>query len=128
MPITLAWDNPRKTVVRYTFTDQWTVDELYAAFANTRLMLDSVEHRVDAIFEMRTAYIPVNLITQLRYAASCCPRRLALLVVVSESTIITQFFNMFIRFYATMASKYRLVPTVDDAHALLTEARAAQPV
>jgi hypothetical protein len=128
MPIQMAWDNPHKTVVRFTFTDHWSVDELYAAFANTRLMLDSVEHGVDAIFEMRTSYIPVNLITQLRYAAQCCPRRLNLLVVVSESMIINQMFNVFVRFYAIMAMKYKLVHSMDAAHALLNEARAAQPV
>jgi hypothetical protein len=49
MPITVEWDNPEKTIIRYTFSSQWSVEEFFDAYPVADRMMQASATRVIGI-------------------------------------------------------------------------------
>jgi hypothetical protein len=46
MDILVEWDNPEKTIIRYTFAAQWTVEEFFEAFPVAGHMIRAANRRI----------------------------------------------------------------------------------
>lgn len=62
MGITVLWDNPSLSIIRWQFDTSWTWCDVTKAEALTRLILGSVDHTVDIIWDLeRTLALPTPL-------------------------------------------------------------------
>jgi hypothetical protein len=120
MGITVAWDNERKTIIRYTYTGQWTWPEFYAAAEQQHCLQDEVKHRVDMIVDtLATSFIPDGLQWQFNRAISLSHPNTGITVIVSDRPLIKSVFYLFCKMYPTAADRYRLVETMEQAQAFL---------
>jgi hypothetical protein len=83
MKITVAWDNPEQTIIRYDFAQGWTWEDLFAAVAEDDSLMDSVDHDVHIIFNVQDASVPPNPLSRLRGLSGQINPKLGLLVVVA---------------------------------------------
>ena len=83
MGIAVTWDNPQRTVICFDFRDHWDWDDLYAASDQATAMLDTVNHTVHFIMDLRQANkIPGDLMAHAeRIAGGHHPRRGKMIVV-----------------------------------------------
>jgi hypothetical protein len=124
MPIQIYWEDTEKTIVRYDFQGAWTWDDLYAVYYQAIDMETSVPHRVDIILDMRTSQrIPGNALLHIKNIAEKQPPNVGLSIFVTTNAFITSMYNMAIKVYGKIAYYFRLVSTLDDAHAMIENAR-----
>jgi hypothetical protein len=126
MPVTVFWEDPEKTVVRYDFQGSWTWDELYAVYYEAIGMEKSVTHRVDVILDMSTSSrIPGNAILHVKNLAEKQPSNMGISVFVTRNPFIVSMYNMAVRVYGKVAFYFRIAKTLDEAHAMIATARQA---
>ena len=69
MPIHITWENEEKTIIRHAYEGKWTVQEYYELIRNNYKHVDSVNHIVDIINDLRnTNQLPSDMIPAIRYA------------------------------------------------------------
>ena len=67
MGIIVTWDNDAQTVLRYTYSGEWTWDEFYEVVGKGNAMIETVSHPVVSLVDMHdTDHIPTNAITNIR--------------------------------------------------------------
>ena len=68
MGIQLRWYDDAQSMIYWRFEDGWAVEDLQAALADNRQMLNTVQHRVDLIMDVsQGGLIPPDVIRFLRY-------------------------------------------------------------
>jgi hypothetical protein len=70
MGIEVKWDDEEKTIIRHTYSGQFTWDELEAVNHELKAMLDSVDHRVDFIGDIENVKIPRDALSNYPKMAS----------------------------------------------------------
>ena len=89
MGVSVSWDNPDQTIIRFEFDGEWNWDELYAASDQATEMLDNSEHTVDFIMDIRRAKkIPNDLMSHAERLASGKHPRRGLMVVVGANKLL----------------------------------------
>jgi hypothetical protein len=58
MPIIVEWDNPEQTAVLINYQRPWTWKDFDAAIKRMLELFDSVQHKVDVIFDIRNGGFP----------------------------------------------------------------------
>ena len=126
MPIRVYWEDADQTIVRYDFEGRWTWDELYAAYYEAIAMEHSVAQRVDIILDMRTSgIIPANALLHMKNFSEKQPPNVGISIFVTSNAFVTSLYNTAIKFYAKIAFYFRLVKTLDQAHAMIVDTRRA---
>lgn len=130
MGIQVVWENDEHTVLRYVIEDPWSWDDLGNAFRQMHAMMDTVDHKVHSIMDMRkTRNIPTNAFTQIKRAGvndPGHPNHSRLTVFVGASLFAKALLSVIGRTYRTLNeyNDFRFVETVEQAHALLQKERA----
>ena len=57
MGIVLEWENGQHTIIRWTFSGAWTWDDFEAAQREFHAMLNTVDHNVDVIADLRQSQL-----------------------------------------------------------------------
>ena len=72
MTIAVAWDNEKKTIIRYEFQKGWSWDEVDPAFKIADGLMSSVDHKVDVImdFSPSSLLVPKGALTHAQRALS----------------------------------------------------------
>ena len=126
MPIRVYWEDTDQTIVRYDFEGKWMWDELYTAYYEAIAMETSVSYRVDIILDMRNSgAIPTNALLHMKNFSEKQPPNVGLSIFVTSNAFVTALYNTAIKFYAKIAFYFRLVKTLDQAHAMITDVRRA---
>lgn len=122
MPITTGWDNADKSIIRYTFHDDWTWQQLYIALNESRVLQDSVFHRVDIVLDMtKTTHVPDDSAEAFRQIAYTRHPNTGIRIFVGADEAIHDNFDAFARVYRKVAETYRFVDTFDEAYALIEQ-------
>lgn len=96
MSITVRWSNDEKTILVTKFEGKWTWDENYQARDMARAMLDSVEHRVDCIYDLSsTSLLPQGLLPHAQSTVSQAHSNTGTLVIVTDSRFLSILFRSF---------------------------------
>jgi hypothetical protein len=89
MSIKVTWDNAERTIICFDFEGRWDWDELYAASDQATEMLDSVDHMVDFIMDIReTQKIPKDFMSHAERIASGSHPRRGMMVVVGANRLL----------------------------------------
>ncbi len=123
--ILLDWDNPQRTIIRYTFEDPWTWEDYYATNIKRDQMFSSTDQVIDIILDFRLGkHIPPQAVTHFRKAASWDSPQRGVVVVIGVNVILQALANIMINVYPQAASKApRPARDLDDARRMIWEIR-----
>ena len=122
MSITVTWDNPERTVLRYEFTGVWQWDEFNKALDQAEKMLASVGHIVDVIADFQASgCVPTETLARLAYVAGSRPVNLGANVLVGSQVFNTTTFTVFGNYFGDVARSYQMAHSLDRARALLAK-------
>lgn len=125
MPIRIYWEDSDQTIIRYVFEGRWTWDELYGVYYQAIEMENSVTQRVDIILDMRTSgFIPANALLHMKNFSEKQPPNVGISIFVTSNAFVAALYATAIKFYAKIAFYFRLVKTLDEAHAMIVSTRA----
>ncbi len=126
MHIDVAWDNPEKTVVRWLFSNTWTLAEFQSAAEESRRLVQSVPHAVDLICDLDgTSYLPDGFLPLfVATLESSSPNR-DLIVAVGANRQVEAGIKAFNQVYGPyMRLTVLLATTIDEARAVIAQRRA----
>ncbi len=130
MPIPIRWEDPEQTIVRYDFEGHWTWDEYFAAMNQIYQMFGSVEHRVDAIANMKPGIMPIggSAMSAARSALRKLPPNRGVIVIIINP-FISAMLSAFKQFDREFGTFLRSANSVEEARLLIQRERekAAQP-
>jgi hypothetical protein len=119
MPVEVTWDNPEKTIIKRTFTGQWTWDEFYTTSATVMDMMSEVEHPVYVFADfLGGANLPTgSAMTHARNVIRNYPDNWAGLIVVSNKLFIGMMVKSFGSVFASMATgKVFMAESLEEAY------------
>src|SRR5689334_10447826 len=91
MTITVDWDNPQHTAVLFVYQRPWTWHEFNKAIQETLALADTVNHKVDVIFDLHNGgFPPRDAVWRFKTAAEITHRNMGQYVYVAPS-MLTQF-------------------------------------
>src|SRR5262249_53534151 len=118
MPITVDWDSDAKTAILQTLTSPVTVQDIAEAQDKVAALLDSADHPVPMITDVRgMATMPPGILTsapELGHHRMVNHPYLGLTVVVIENAFLETVMAIFSRLY----HKLNVVKTMEEARAL----------
>lgn len=121
MTIRVEWDDPNQTALRYTYEGSWNWDEFQQARRQARLMLDTVDHKVDVIIDVvQTGILPNNILSR----ASSIPRdrhpNEGTVIIVGANPLIRFLYDVARRIYAEVIDYrgYRIVSNLEEARSI----------
>jgi hypothetical protein len=120
MGITIQWDNPERTVLRYEFSGMWTWDEFFSAQAYRRPMLEGIWHTVHHLVIFLPDQQPPSTFTlhatkidSVRFKYS------GLYAIVGASSFIRVTAGVLRRMGNTMARDAYFFDTIEEAYYFL---------
>jgi hypothetical protein len=131
MPISVKWDNDKKTVVHYEFNGKWTWEEYHSAIQQAYEMVKELPYIVNMILDFRFANVlPSNALSIFGRSMKTPPKEFDLALIVSKSGFIEAIYNVFRRLNGKMAEKLVLVRTIEEARSVLADydAKRTTPV
>jgi hypothetical protein len=122
MSVTVSWDNPEKTVIRYDLRGAWTWQEFHLAMDEGVVMRTSVSHVVDVIANLeQSAGIPPNTLSQLRRLYKVKLDNRGMVVLAGGSAFVAALVKIFQSLHLRARREAAVAPSVERARALLRE-------
>ncbi|MGJ3237406.1 MAG: hypothetical protein ACFE0Q_01745 [Anaerolineae bacterium] len=121
MPVTVHWlDETKKDILQYDFEGNWTWDDFYPVYEEALRMEKAQPHRVDVIMDFRrNLSIPPNALTHIKGITDRQPDNIGLSIFVTTNRFISVMFNAAVKFYPKTKRYFVVVPTMEDAHAMI---------
>lgn len=125
MPITIAWDNEEKSVIRYDFNGAWTWNQYLQVMEELMIMMKSVEHRVDAIANMKSGIMPMSgsALSIARTALYKLPSNRGVVVVVTNP-FVGVMLKTFKQFDREIGAILRAASSIEEANELILHERS----
>lgn len=125
MPITTDWDNPEKTIIRHIYEAKWALTDYHAAIETAHKLIDTVDHKVHIIADVRNSKIlPNGVISQGRSVASR-PKHpnQGMTVIVGAGGLIRGMFDVFQKLYGRNVdiNSYKFASSLEEAHKVLED-------
>ena len=121
MPITVSFDNPEHTVLRWDFDGIWTVDDWYASTRRALELRSTVLDNpcVPAIFDLsRSAQVPVGMLPHARVAMEMMDQR-DYVVLAHPSGVVRSLTLIYRMLNPSMADKVLLADTITEARIMV---------
>lgn len=123
MGIHVAWSNPERTLLTYTFSGSWDWADYHSVSEQAYSMTSSVTHQVDVILDFcQTNALPQGV---LRHFSSSFrnmahqPRNINRIVIVGATGLLVIVSNVLRNVYPQVTAKVLEAPTLEKAYALL---------
>ena len=125
MPITVHWDDPHQTIVRWDFEGAWTWQDFYQAQAESDALITSVEHTVDVVANVaRSPSLPRNPLSRYRQARQSTPRNRGVVVVVGANSFVMSIIQIYNPVFGRkLRDEFLFADTLDDARTLIKQFR-----
>ena len=127
MSISVVWDNPEQTIIRYIYNGQWNLDNFYHVLQESREMMDTVDHRVGLIIDVQNSkLVPNGVLSHGKNVSLRKHPNQGKSIIVGASGFVRTLFDVYKKVYRTSFDEtaYAFATTLDDARGLLTQ----QPV
>jgi hypothetical protein len=119
MVFTIAWENDEQTVIRITYLQRWTWDEVREAKAKSQRMMDSVSHRVTIFLCWgNDNWMPPNYQDNVRMILENSHPNLDMMIFVRKNSLFHQFFRQFAATHP-VPFQYAFATSIEDARMLL---------
>jgi hypothetical protein len=127
MSIKVAWDNADRTIISFDFDNRWDWDELYAASDQATEMLDSVDHMVDFIMDIRETVIPKDFMSHAERLASGSHPRRGVMVVVGVNGLLRTVGSGLRRLFPDATRNLVFAADVEEAYEVIEEKQMSRP-
>lgn len=120
MPITVMWDSPKRTAIRFLIEERWTWDDLKTSMYEASVLLDTIENRqVHALVDMQHAHgFPMGMLLHnaRNLARDPHPRWGRLVVMVGASTLVELFVEKLCSIYPNIVrAEFVFTDSMEDA-------------
>lgn len=123
MTISVIWDNPEKTTIRFIFEGKWKLDDLYPVLDEHSTMMSSIDHIVDAIVDMRASpVIPSNVLSIRSRQERKRPQNNGISVVVGGGAFVKTIALMYQKLVSTNMSM-NFADTLEEAREIIEKNR-----
>ncbi|MFN8372518.1 MAG: hypothetical protein U0694_06540 [Anaerolineae bacterium] len=122
MPVTVHWDNPAQTILRYDFESPWTFSELDNARRVGYDMVDKVSHQglVGVLLALpRQGIMPANAVTNALGQMRVRHKRTIVMVVVSDNPFVKVLYNTLTAVNTAAKLTFMQADNLDTARALV---------
>ncbi len=125
MSVTVEWANAQKSIVLYTFKEQWGWDEFYARWDWLKTALDASDHPVSIIMDLRgTRYVPPDSFKHLRAILEQIHPNFSRATAYVGLGALSMMYNTVLRqLNPKLVEDYQafFVPTLEEARVLLDD-------
>lgn len=127
MGITILWDNEEKTIIRYVYEGRWVWDDLHHARVQVHEMLNTVNHPVGIIVDVReSTLVPNGALSQGRQFATTSPTthpNEGRTIIVGANTFLRSMYDLFRKIYTTLSGNLDVdfAPTLESARQNLAQ-------
>ena len=117
MPVAMDWNNPERTVIRVVFDGEWETDDLYRMINKGVSMIDSVDHKVDSIFDFtRSTSSPTSALATLGRMEATHSEKEGLVIIVKASSYIKALVNIARKLAPKTFAQLYFVDTLNEAY------------
>jgi hypothetical protein len=128
MSIKVAWDNPEQTIISFDFEGRWDWDELYAASDQATRMLDSTDHMVDFIMDIReTQQIPKDFMSHAERVASGSHPRRGVMIVVGANGLLRTLGGGLRKLFPDATRNLAFAADLEEAYAIIADKQMPRP-
>ena len=130
MSITVVWDNPEQTILRYIYNGQWNLDNFYHALQESREMLDTVNHRVGLIIDVQNSkLVPNGVLSHGKNVSLRKHPNQGKSIIVGASGFVRTLFDVYKKVYRTSFDEtaYAFATSLDDARDVLLHQPVPSP-
>lgn len=121
MGITVSWDNPEMTIIRYDFEGRWTWGEFYAATSKAGALRNNIEHEVHVIGNFEDSENPpTGAVLHVRRALQISPKNVGTIIIAGGGAFINGLVPMLNMIPEMKRSKFVVAKSLDDAREMLT--------
>ncbi|MEP7291127.1 MAG: hypothetical protein ABI835_05060 [Chloroflexota bacterium] len=118
MKVDIRWENEAKTVIRYSYSGEWSWDDFYAIL-NQRDP-PPPDGQLSALVDLRqTTHLPGDAVLHLKSAAKMAEEIDGMVVIITSNTAMTTLFNIFVTIYKRVGKRFRVVNSEEEAYAIL---------
>jgi hypothetical protein len=124
MSVHVEWDNPEKTAVRWTYVGRWTWGEYDDALKVANSLLETVDHPVDYITDVRQmGILPADVVKRVKSEYLVLPEKVRYLLAVGFDTNLRLFWDTFTDLPYAHHLKLTYFETLDEARAYSRQGR-----
>ena len=127
MSISVVWDNPEHTIIRYIYNGQWSLDNFYQALNESHQMMDSVDYRVGLIIDMENSkLVPNGVLSHGKNVSMRKHPNQGKSIIVGAGGLVRTLFDVYRKVYRTTFddTAYHFVTSLDEARSLLLQHQA----
>jgi hypothetical protein len=124
MQVTVRWDNPEQTILRYDFDQNWTLTDFNDARKIGYQMIDTTEHQrmVGVLFVLpKRGVLPNNRVTNAMGQMKLRHQRTLMLVLVTENQYIKTLHNVLGSVYKPARETFLRANTLEEARTLILD-------
>ncbi|MBE2269703.1 MAG: hypothetical protein IAE80_15815 [Anaerolinea sp.] len=125
MAIQVYWQDEQKNMIRCSVSGRWTWDDLQKALSQTISMMDSVNHKVNFIIDLRNGSFvinPLSLLGQTRsFATPETHRNEGVKVVIGANGLVQTAYDGYRRVTSAMGKNqvFHFADTEAQAHQII---------
>ena len=120
MSITIEWDNPEKTITRWTFDGAWDWNDYGAVKVGFDDMLREVDHMVGVIVDMRRSpTLPKNSFAKFKSFTRTTPPNRGLMVFVGTNMLVRVTAEALGKAFKEFAQYIAFADSIEDARQML---------
>ncbi len=125
MPIEIQWDDEAKTIIRENYLGQWTWDNFFTMSNQAAEMMQTVDHRVDILANMKDGIMPMSgaSMSNSRKVLLALPSNWGVIVVVTNS-FVSVLASIFKQFDVQLGTKMHTTDSLEKAYQIITTERA----
>ena len=129
MAIQVFWHDEGKQLIRCDVNGRWTWDDLQKALRQTIGMMDSVQHKVDFIIDLRGGSFMANPLSILAQAQSVATPEThpneGVKVVIGANGLVRTVYDGYRRITTSMGKNqvFQFANTMDEAHRIINQQR-----
>jgi hypothetical protein len=124
LSIKAFWDNSDKSIIRYAYEGRWTMDEFNNVYTEARQLLDTVDHPVDFIIDVRSSpLIPDGVLSRGRNVAFAPHPNEGRTIIVGANSFVRAMADIFQKIYGIRGNRvpFLFATTLEEAHAKLAQ-------
>jgi hypothetical protein len=122
--VEVRWFDENRTALVYDFQGEWTWSEMFVAIDEAVKLLDSVQHHVNIVVDLRGSYcvppVAPQALARIAYAPTMQHPNTNILIVIGLSGFLQTLYEIFRRLYPHAAQRYREARTQEELLALLS--------
>lgn len=117
MGVYVSWDNAEKTILRYTFENDWAWDEYLVCLQKGRQLTRGVRHPVCILNDAsNTNVIPTRFVSLVQSVIQFSPPNTGLAIILTSDRYFKVLYRVLAHVLPQVTAEYHLVKTEEAAY------------